>query len=987
MRRPHVYKILITIIIIIIISATAASLLISYLNNTFIPIRLKDFVTEKLTEHTKHTVTIDSLRFSLKNGFILKDIKMYKNPEDKDAPLFKADSAFFQVFIIPSFKKQRVIIPSINLSGAYLNLARSANGDWNIASMLQSLPDNNQGSRIALILKEFSFNDSRLLFSDSYQKRLIIKEITSLDGTAGLSLPNKLSIRCNGKIDNSTVYIAGKYAIKQKELSFELKADNVSIADYADVYLPADIGYIRAGIAAGNIKGRVSSFRNIEAKGAIDIKGLDARIKETGLTGNCRLEGNASLDIEDPRKIRYSLEAKINDAEIANSIELLSNITGIKGALSLTEKAWSITDISCLFYGSLLNLSGEIKAPHEDFIARLNLRTDLSLKNISDNLDIAIKSGEAKINANLEYKKDGSYNIGGISEIKELHLQQNNILLNGDFIINGEAAGRAGDWKSSEYKGKVDFNNAGIKSTALLPFISKATGQALFSTKSIVIKKLIGTAAETEILLNASLDYNKKDPDMSLHLETGELSIARLISTLPARIRTRFKDINAEGTSYLDIDFKGAPGKPETYDYTGSLLLKQGMLNLKYWPYNISEIDCKINFKDQQVEWEDLAFNLKGERYTSDGKLYNFASPAITASIRSDTLNAACETKTGKDGVISVSKLEGQYRNSSFSFKGQVRNIQTTYADIKGNIYFNLKDAPYIFTKKNQLPKGLKPNGTIKLTIDMKGPLQEPAEWTLFAEASSRTIGIAGLTLKDFYMDYRMKNNFIDIPVLSAYTYGGIININSRANLKTEEGPFIINMDIKDIDLHELIKDTKDKDKKIKGLFASKVVLNGYLNKKDSLQGNGWLQVSDGYLWEFPVLHGIMDIILMVPPENIVLTDAFGNFAVNNNRIYTEDFKMLSKAASLLWVGSIGFDSRLDFNITGRFAENVIKQTTEPGRIANAILYQAGNLIMEVRLTGTLKDPIYQIVPFPLKRMFKESIVKGINNIFGSIGE
>jgi len=42
---------------------------------------------------------------------------------------------------------------------------------------------------------------------------------------------------------------------------------------------------------------------------------------------------------------------------------------------------------------------------------------------------------------------------------------------------------------------------------------------------------------------------------------------------------------------------------------------------------------------------------------------------------------------------------------------------------------------------------------------------------------------------------------------------------------------------------------------------------------------------------------------------------------------------------------------------------------------------------MEVRLTGTLKEPIYQIVPFPLKRIFKEKVVDALNDIFGNIGE
>jgi hypothetical protein len=232
-----------------------------------------------------------------------------------------------------------------------------------------------------------------------------------------------------------------------------------------------------------------------------------------------------------------------------------------------------------------------------------------------------------------------------------------------------------------------------------------------------------------------------------------------------------------------------------------------------------------------------------------------------------------------------------------------------------------------------------------------------------------------------------MKDRFVDIPVLSLCAYDGIVNMSGRANLKTEERPFMINLDMKDIDLHKLVSEAKGADKKIKGLLSSKVVLNGYMNNKDSLKGNGWLQVADGYLWEFPVLRGIMNILLMEPPEYIILTDAFGNFIIERNRIYTEDFKMLSKSASLLWEGSIGLDSSLDFNITGRFAEGIIKQTSEPGRIKSAVLREAGNLIMGIHLTGNLENPNYQIVPFPLQKIFHNKIVNTISDIFGNIQE
>ena len=134
-----------------------------------------------------------------------------------------------------------------------------------------------------------------------------------------------------------------------------------------------------------------------------------------------------------------------------------------------------------------------------------------------------------------------------------------------------------------------------------------------------------------------------------------------------------------------------------------------------------------------------------------------------------------------------------------------------------------------------------------------------------------------------------MEDHIINIPSLVAYPYGGIIHISSRANLKTKERPYIINIDIKDIDLHKLVKDTEFKDKKIKGKFLAQAVLNGYLNQKDSLKGKGWLQVSDGYLWEFPVMTGLMKVLFGFPPEYVALTDAFGNFSVRENRIFSVD--------------------------------------------------------------------------------------------------
>lgn len=986
MKRPFIKRILIAAAAVAIL-VSLLSLLIFYMNHTFIPVRLKGSLVERLTENTGHIVELDSLQFSLRKGFLLEGLRIYEDINSKEAILFKADTLSARVFLIPSFKKQRVIIPSVGISGFYLNLERSDGGSWNIASLLKGGSGSDKGSRVSIIIKGLSFSNGRMRFKDNFNASALSKKLTGLKGSTGLALPDSFNLRCEAFLDGKPLRITAVYKIRQKELSLKLKCKDVKITDYSDTYLPEKIGSVNNGTVTAELKIDAASLKSFELSGTASIKGLNAYVNDTHIEGDYSLKGDAGFDAQDISKAKYSLRARVDNAKARNKVKLLDSISDIKGTLNLTREQWEIEKASCLCYGSLLEITGNVKMPHADFVADINLSSTMLLKNISEDVDITIENGRAKIEANLVYRRDGSYKITGSSDIESLKLIQKDIGLSGNFLIKGQSGGTAGNWQASDYKGSVDFDEAAIQSAGRFPLISDAAGTAQFNTKSIIIKKLTGACAGTEISLNGKFDYAQDKPAVSLHLKSDKASVSRLIQSLPDNIKARFYGIDAKGVCLLDIDFKGILDNPESYDYSGTILLEKSSLKLEYWPYEISDIDCGIDFKKQQLIWKDLSFDIDGIRYSSYGQLSGLTEVSVSAAINSNTLNAVCSAKKDKNGVISISKLDGSYRDSSFSLNGTIKDIRSAYADLKGEIYLKLQDTPYIFTRKSEALKKLKPRGTIKLGIEMQGPLKKPPEWTLFAEASSETIGISGFTLNDFYADYRMKDYFIDIPVMSAYAYNGIININSRSNLKTRERPYIINIDIKDMDLQELIKDTDNKDRKIKGLFACKAVLNGYLDKKDSLRGNGWLQVSDGYLWEFPVVHGIMNLILMIPPENIVLTDAFGNFSIGNNRIYTQDFKMLSKAASLLWAGSLGFDGTLDFNITGRFAENVVKQTTEPGRIANAILHKAGNLIMEVRLTGTLKKPVYQIVPFPLQRIFEEKVVDRLNDIFGNIGE
>jgi hypothetical protein len=984
MKNPRLKRNLLLLTSILVILVSLLSLMVFYINHSLIPKHLKGILTQALSEYTQAQVNIESLRFRLRDGFVFHGIIL--NDKENNALLLKIDSASLRAVFIPSLKKHRIIIPSIKTSGIYLNLERTKDNNLNISYLFGESPIERKPSAFSFILNNIYFENGSIDFSDNYTEKPFRQKITNLKGK--LHLLTGPSMSASGKINNSFFNLLGKYNVKNHDLSLEIESEEFNPKDLTDHYLNRNIGFIENGIFSGQIKCSITDTKNVRLIPDISARDFNGSINDIQLKGEFILNGKADFNIENIKAMSYSFDMGMKDAQISQEgNELLKKMSNINARLESTQDIWQIKEASCILYGSETYAQGKIENPHGDFKVGMHLKTSISLEDLGKHADMAIDDGIALVEMDLTYDENGLFTIKGESAIEGLNFTKEDILLAGDFNIRAESSGMFKDWQSCEYKGTVSFKNTHISGLANMPYISDASGEAYFSKDLISIKKMQAIAYDTIIFLQGDISYENNAPQAQLSLIIDNMSLPKLVSILPEEQALKFGGMELAGECSLALQFYGKINDPKTHAYSGNVNIKKASMEMKNWPYNVSGIRAFIDFKGDEISWKDLIFEISQNQYSSYGKLSGFDKPVISAHISSDKISASLETSISKDNTISISRLDGKYMDSTFSFKGRITDIKESYVNTNGTAYLNLKDLSYTLPEKFKLPENLALKGTIKLDIEMSGLLREPLDWILFIQGSSKQISAAGLTFRDFHIDYRMKDRFVDIPALSLYAYDGTINSNIRVNLKTDDYPFIANLDIKNIDLYKLIKDTDDKDKKIKGLFSSKAILNGYINRKDSLKGSGWLQVSDGYLWEFPVISGIMNILLMTPPEYLVLTDAFGNFTISNARIFTEDFKMLSKSASLLWVGSLGFDSTLDFNITGRFAENIIKQTSEPGRIKSAILREAGRLIMEVRLTGTLEKPNYQIVPFPLERIFQEKIVDTIRDIFGNIRE
>jgi hypothetical protein len=884
MKSARLKKILVLSVSILLICASALYLIVYYINRSFVPGYLKGLAIKTFSEYTLGRAHIGSLQFQLKDGFVLEDIKIYDR--SSGALLLSAERVSLRVVFIPSFKKHLVIIPSVNASGICLKLERAEDGAFNWSYLFKKASSGKRPRTLSFVLNNIYFEKSRLDFSDYYKGSEFNKTMRDLNGR--LHLVKDMGLACSGHIDNSAFHVSGRYDAEKNELSLEAETGGMDPKDFTDYYLGPDNIQLNEAMVSGKVKCAISNMKTLRLNCDVCAKGLNGVINDIQLTGDYSMRGKAEFDIENIKDIKYLLDIDIKDAQFYHKDKtILKDITGINATLESTEKVWKIKTLSCLIYDTISDIYGEIKNPHGDFQANIRLKADLDLKDLARYANMTIDNGTALIDLNLTYDKDGLYSIEGRSDIERLDCIQSGFFLAGDFKIKGRVSGMLQDWQASEYNGDITFKNTHVSGMADMLYISDAFGQAAFSRDTLSIKNLQGTVHDTSISLQGDIVHKDNAPRARLMLKIGTIPLPKLVLMLPDKYAARLDNIGLTGECSVNLRFNGIINDLESHAYEGNINIRDATLDTRSWPYSISGIYCYLEFKDQVISWQNLRFKIADKQYSSYGKLSGLDMPVISAHISSDKFNALIEADIAQDNTISVSRLNGRYRDSTFSFKGRMDDLGTGYINASGTAYLNLKDLPHIAPRQLKSPENLKPKGTIKLDIDMKGIAKEPIDWIVFVQGSSENIYIDELTFNDFYMDYRMKDRFVDVPIISLQAYDGIINASMRANLKAEDYPFMANIDIKDIDLHKLIKDAQDKDKKIKGVFSARTVLNGYINRRDSLKGNGWIQVSDGYLWEFPVLSGIMDVLLMIPPEYIILTDAFGNFTIAKNRVYT----------------------------------------------------------------------------------------------------
>lgn len=400
-------------------------------------------------------------------------------------------------------------------------------------------------------------------------------------------------------------------------------------------------------------------------------------------------------------------------------------------------------------------------------------------------------------------------------------------------------------------------------------------------------------------------------------------------------------------------------------------------------PIDIRSITGTAILEDSLMRVHKTYFNYANTIYNMEGLASNLdkEEPQASFSLNSDTLHTEGNLIL-KDNYLEIKKIEGTLLDTPFNIVGDIKISASPHLNLYCEANLDLADFKKLFPKSAYVADSLKPAGKCDAVFFFNGKANRPKKAEASVKLSSNNVFLHGLALDDLHLDLRMKEGIIETHRLSMNLYQGLTKGSFTLDLNRRDLPYAFSFALKDGNLAKFSADMNFGQENMNGLLSSKFFLRGSLASADSLHGSGWITITDGHIWEWPLLGGVVDLLRLPHMRSVVFKEAAGNFIIDQKRISTEDLTFYSDRANISARGYVDFDNNVDVLVQTNITQDLIEGSSDTAEIANLILSQAGNYMGKIRITGTLDDPKFKYDVAPIANILKKEM-KDIKKIEG----
>lgn len=561
-------KIIIGIIIILLFSFGFG---IIYLNNVYLPIKIKSRIVGALETSLHYNVDIQKLKYSLIRGLIFQDIVIYDKAKDKQNTLLTIKEVSFNFLFLPLLKERKLIIPIIHIDSPFLNIRYQKAHNFNFSRIfLKPAKEEKKKTKFSFLIYKINIFQGNCLFTDERLSPEFSKTISDFNIGLTISPLLKVSFLIQGKLLTekeaiSKLLLQGEYNLLSKELNAKLNFANLLIPEF-NPYLKA----IPFSIVSGNIENTALDFKFkdnlISLKGTINTKGLELRKEKLTLMGDINIEPALSYAL-DKKILDYKTNFRFIKADLIG-IQYLEKINNISGDIGLMNNKLMTDALKLQILDSPFMLKGTL----EDFLNPL-LKFNFTSEQL--NLEKLLAILPAKIEGlNLNGTAKTYINIEGYLKKLPLHI-----------------------------KGNLQPIDAKFKTTLLKEPINNIKGSIDFTGDTVSWPDLSFNYLNTVYTSTGKL-IDFKTPQINFGLASSDLNLKSDI-----KVKDNIIKINEFAGKYVDSEFD-IKGNIDSQNANNPLLDLTGKLNLIpkdafiFLPTNLAENLKKIKL--------DGNFNIRG---------------------------------------------------------------------------------------------------------------------------------------------------------------------------------------------------------------------------------------------------------------------------------------------------------------------------------------------------------------------------------------
>ena len=239
-------------------------------------------------------------------------------------------------------------------------------------------------------------------------------------------------------------------------------------------------------------------------------------------------------------------------------------------------------------------------------------------------------------------------------------------------------------------------------------------------------------------------------------------------------------------------------------------------------------------------------------------------------------------------------------------------------------------------------------------------------KWQLTLKATSPEIIFQGWRLENLELPLRVESSQLIGEDLEVELYGGSLKGSFSLNLTPDQKDYQFEGTLSDLDLNRLAVEWGTQgEKEVRGILKASFHLKGTAGDWKNLSGQGEASIAEGYLGKLPLLGDLMAILPLLSREKVIFRKGSASFTIHEGVVATEDLTLTSDQVKVLAQGKIDFQGYFRPSLVYRvsFSKGFLDEVPLIGDILSFVIDEAGHLIAQVEVTGSLREPKYRLIP------------------------